>query len=133
MMWIDKSVVEFIMNCLNCKSMTNVFFPVLELKNVLGKKKDHSHVDTTGFWVYLLQGQTHLWCAWLRTPLFTKSALSQSVSSKTKCKFSHTCSLQLGLACRNAFMFVPSHTIVQMSLNWITDFISNTHKWKFSS
>jgi hypothetical protein len=48
-MWIDKCVVEynhFIMNCLNRKSMTNVFFPVREC---IGEKKDHSLVDTTGF------------------------------------------------------------------------------------
>jgi hypothetical protein len=92
------------MNCLNRKSMTNVFFPVREC---IGEKNRSFACGHN--WVYLFQGQTHLWPALLRTPLFTKSALSQSVSSKTKCNFSHTCSLQLGLACTNAFMFVPSH------------------------
>lgn len=48
-MWIDKCVVEynhFIMNCLNRKSMTNVFFPVREC---IGEKNIILLVDTTGF------------------------------------------------------------------------------------
>jgi len=129
-MWIDESVLEynhFIMNCLNRKSMTNVFFPV---KECIGKKKIIREWTQLGL---LVSRSTHLWPALLRTPTVYQICFVSKCQQRNQMQLLLYLILATWSCLHKCFHVCAITQLFKCPLNWSTDCISSTRKWKFLS